>query len=130
MLGQVDFNQHFLPNGTEAGVNVAVDPPRRTYQVDSSFRNAQLMQRRHAAHHEKEQESRHIEWERTHTTFRPPPQFGAWLMHPHATVAGVASDVPTKDPWIYRLLRSPFVQSSGTASVVSAREHERARRLR
>jgi len=129
MLGQVDFKQHFLPNGTEAGVNVAVDPPRRTYQVDSSSRNAQSMQRRQGAHEQKAEESRHIEWERTHTTFRPPPQFGAWLMHPHATTAGVATQT-AKEPWIYRLVRSPFVRSSGTASVVSAREQERARRMR
>jgi hypothetical protein len=126
-----EFNnlQHFLPIGTEPGHAIVVDPPRSFAQVDGSDRNKRSMDKRTDMFMITEEESRNVAWERTHPTYRPVPKM-AWIKHPHATTAKVVSDTPHKESWIFRLLRSPFVAFGGTASVISAHESERARRLR
>jgi len=73
-------------------------------------------------------ETRHQVWERAHTTFRPTTQM-SWIKHPLASTAGTVSKSAHNEPWIFRLLRSPFVWFGGTASAIAANESERARRL-
>jgi hypothetical protein len=129
MSDQIDYGQHFLPIGTEAGHAVVVDPPRRYAEVDGSDRNTRSMKRRRELFTVTEQETRHSTWERTNPTYRPHYNM-AWIKHPLAETANVVSDTPHKEPWIFRLVRSPFVTLGGTASSISAHESERARRLR
>jgi len=128
MQNRVDYGQHFLLDGTEPGIQVAVDPPARYASVDRSDRNERSMSRRRDMYMTKLDESQHQVWERTHTTFRPIPTM-SWIKHPHASRAGIESE-SQHEPWIIRLLRSPFVKFGGSASNIEANESERARRLR
>ena len=128
MQNRVDYGQHFILDGTEPGVQVAVDPPARYASVDCLDRNERSMSRRHGMYVTKLDDSQHEAWERTHTTFRPIPKM-SWIKHPLASRAGIESESP-KEPWIFRLVRSPFVIFGGSASNIGATESERARRLR
>ena len=128
MQNRVDYGQHFLLDGTEPGIQVAVDPPKRHAHVDGSDQNERSMLRRRDMHMTKLDESQHEAWERTHTTFRPIPKM-SWIKHPVAYRAGIESDSP-KESWIFSLIRSPFVLFGGSASNIEATESERARRLR
>jgi len=128
MQSSFDYGQHFLPNGTEPGIQVAVDPPKRHAHVDGSDRNERSMLRRRDMHMTKLDESQHEVWERTHTTFRPIPKM-SWIKHPVASKAGMES-ASKNEPWIVSLIRSPFVQFGGSVGNIGANESERARRLR
>jgi len=46
MQNCVDYGQHFLLDGTEPGIQVAVDPPARYTSADGSDRNERSMSRR------------------------------------------------------------------------------------
>jgi len=128
MQNRVDYGQHFLLDGTEPGIQVAVDPPGRYASVDCSDQNERSMSRRRDMYMTKLDESQHQVWERTHTTFRPIPKM-SWIKHPLASRADIES-ASQNESWIFCLIQSPFVEFGGSASNIEANESERARRLR